>query len=286
MLYLKNFNFPNLSDEEDFRFNLHRTCYNSMYPFGILSKNKIENLEFKQITIFYGGNGSGKSTAINVISEKLGLDRDSSFNKTNFFNSYLELCSYVGKIPVNSRVITSDDVFDFMINLRNINEDLDKQRESLISEYTSLKKDNFKMKSLADYDKLKKSSMAKKLTQSEFVRRNMQENVVEQSNGESAFMYFTNKINSNALYLLDEPENSLSPEKQLELLKYLQDSVRFYDCQFIIATHSPFFLALPDALIYDFDENPVKIKNWTSLKNVQILYEFFKAHQNEFSEQV
>ena len=128
--------------------------------------------------------------------------------------------------------------------------------------------------------------MAKKLTQSEFVRRNMQENVVGQSNGESAFMYFTNKINSNALYLLDEPENSLSPEKQLELLKYLQDSVRFYDCQFIIATHSPFFLALPDALIYDFDENPVKIKNWTSLKNVQILYEFFKAHQNEFSEQV
>ena len=165
-----------------------------------------------------------------------------------------------------------------MINLRNINEDLDKQRESLISEYTSLKKDNFKMKSLADYDKLKKSNMAKKLTQSEFVRRNMQENVVGQSNGESAFMYFTNKINSNALYLLDEPENSLSPEKQLELLKYLQDSVRFYDCQFIIATHSPILIAYRNGIIYDLNDNFKEI-NYEDTEIYQVYKMFLERHE-------
>ena len=63
--------------------------------------------------------------------------------------------------------------------------------------------------------------------------------------------YFTEKILDGGLYLLDEPENSLSPQKQLELLQFLEDSVRFYDCQFIIATHSPFLLSLKGARIYD-----------------------------------
>ena len=76
MIYLKEFKFANLEQENDFRFNLHRTCYTSIYPFGILTKHFIEKIEFEPTTIFYGGNGSGKSTALNIISEKLKLERD------------------------------------------------------------------------------------------------------------------------------------------------------------------------------------------------------------------
>lgn len=70
------------------------------------------------------------------------------------------------------------------------------------------------------------------------------DNVREQSNGESAFRYFIEKMEENGLYLLDEPENSLSPERQLELMQYIEDSARFFGCQFVISTHSPFFLTM------------------------------------------
>lgn len=264
MTYLESFKFPDKYAEEDFRLSLLSTYHDIWYPFGVLSNHNIEFIKFDTITIFYGGNGSGKSTALNVISEKLKLSRDSLYNKSEFFENYLNLCSFSGKIPNKSKIIASDDVFDFMINLRFINEGVDNERESLLQEYTDLKYSEFRLKSIFDYDQLKRSIKAKKLTRSEFVRQTMSRNTGGLSNGESAYMYFTNKIDSNALYLLDEPENSLSLQKQLDLLNYLQDSARFYKCQFIIATHSPLLLSIKDALIYDFDENPVKTKKWTS----------------------
>ena len=41
-------------------------------------------------------------------------------------------------------------------------------------------------------------------------------------------LYFTQKITENALYLLDEPENSLAPARVLELADFLQDATRFF----------------------------------------------------------
>lgn len=108
------------------------------------------------------------------------------------------------------------------------------------------------------------------------------DNVREYSNGESAFLYFTEKVTENALFLLDEPENSLSPAKQQELVKFIEDSARFFGCQFVIATHSPFVLAIRGAKIYDLDEEPVDVKRWTELENVRAYYEFFKKHASEF----
>lgn len=93
---------------------------------------------------------------------------------------------------------------------------------------------------------------------------------------------FSEKIGENGLYLLDEPENSLSPERQQELLRFLEDSARFFGCQFIIATHSPFLLSIRGAKIYDIDEEPVDVKHWTELSNVRAYYEFFKQHEREF----
>ena len=108
------------------------------------------------------------------------------------------------------------------------------------------------------------------------------DNVREHSNGESAFLYFSEKIQENGLYLLDEPENSLSPERQQELVKFLEDSARFFGCQFVIATHSPFLLSMRGAKIYDLDEEVVDVKRWTKLSNVRAYYDFFKKHEKEF----
>ena len=112
--------------------------------------------------------------------------------------------------------------------------------------------------------------------------KNLVDNIREHSNGESAFIYFSEKIKENALYILDEPENSLSPEKQIKLTEFLIDSARFYNCQFVIATHSPFILSMKGAKIYDLDEDRVDVKKWTELENVRTYYEFFKKHGPEF----
>ena len=90
------------------------------------------------------------------------------------------------------------------------------------------------------------------------------------------------RITENALYLLDEPENSLSIKFQLDLAKYISDSARHFGCQFIISTHSPILLSLEGAKIYDLDSNPVTTREWTELDNVKKYYEFFKEHEWEF----
>ena len=51
------------------------------------------------------------------------------------------------------------------------------------------------------------------------------DNIRENSNGESAFRYFTERIDRRGLYLLDEPENSLSPQRQIELIEYIELSL-------------------------------------------------------------
>jgi len=286
MVYLKSFTFPNADREFDFLLGIKRNCYDSFYPFKVLSRNELDRLDFEPITILYGGNGSGKSTALNVIAEKAGISRDTVFNKTCFFSDYVSLCDMnvddEEAIPQNSRIITSDDVFDYMLNIRNLNEGIDLKREELFEEYLDAKYSKFQLKSLADYEQLKKVNSARGNTQSRFVRKQLMSNIREYSNGESAFIYFTEKIGENGLYLLDEPENSLSPKRQMELTSFLEESARFFGCQFIISTHSPFLLSIRYAKIYDLDAEPVTTKRWTELENVRTYYDFFKAHEREF----
>lgn len=284
MVYLSQFSFPDLEQEDSFIFGLQRTCYDTVYPFKILSQKHLRVLDLEPVTILYGGNGSGKTTALNVIAEKLGLQRDTLFNRSNFFGDYTALCSYKTEKALTpaGRIVTSDDVFDFMLNLRAVNEGIDQKRDALFEEYLDVKYSSFQMQSLDDYEQLKKVQTARRNSQSKYVRRNLMDNIREHSNGESAFIYFADKIKENGLYLLDEPENSLSPEKQQELLRFLADSARFFHCQFIIATHSPFILSLKGAKIYDLDAEPADVKKWTQLSNVRAYYEFFQTHKHDF----
>ena len=76
MIYLKSFHFPDGDREFDFLLKEKRQCYDTFYPFKILSRHRFEQMDFEPVTIVYGGNGSGKSTALNIIAEKLSLSRD------------------------------------------------------------------------------------------------------------------------------------------------------------------------------------------------------------------
>lgn len=286
MIYLSEFVFPGYDEEYRARLDEKRTCFNTMYPFFVLSSRGLERLDFAPVTLLYGGNGSGKTTALNVIAEALSLRRDAPFNRSSFFDDYVKLCRFrtLGPLPEESRAVSSDDVFDYMLSLRAVNEGIDAKREELFDEYFERRRSGpFQMQSLDDYDELKKVTDARKKTLSGYVRAGgMDRNVREQSNGESAYFYFTSRIQGAGLYLLDEPENSLSPQKQLELKQFLEEEARFFDCQFIIATHSPFLLSLRGAKIYDFDGDPVDVKRWTELESVQTYFRFFEEHRSAF----
>ena len=94
--------------------------------------------------------------------------------------------------------------------------------------------------------------------------------------------YFEQKLKNDTLYCLDEPENSMSPQMQLELVEMLERKARYCGCQFIIATHSPFLLAMEGARIYDLDSSPVEIKNWWELDNPKQYYAFFAKYRDLF----
>ena len=282
MLYLQRFRLPNQSQEDGFLSDIRRTCYPTKYPFHIFRYRRMPELEFEPITIFCGGNGSGKSTLLNVIAEALTLKRTTVYNRSPFFGDYVALCSHRGSVPKGSRIITSDDVFDYLLNVRYLNENLDDQREQLLSEYRDVKYSKFQMRSLEDYEELKKHVDAARSSGSQYAKSRLMEAVPEQSNGENALQFFTEAVKEHALYLLDEPENSLSAQRQLELRQFLMDSARFFGCQFVISTHSPFLLSIPGARIYDLDQTPPTVQKWTELENVRIYRDFFKNHDKEF----
>lgn len=286
-MFLERFSLPPVSVQEQVINGEKRTCYGSFYPFGVFGPHEMPAFTFAPITILYGGNGSGKSTILNVMAEKLRLRRGAVYNRSAFFDRFVDLCDAelsraCLSLPQDSRIVTSDDVFDCLLNIRSLNEGIDRKRDGLFDEYLSAKHAGFQLRSLADYQALKQHVDAQRLTQSSYVKSRLAENVRERSNGESALAFFTETVQENALYLLDEPENSLSAPRQLELRQFLADSARFYRCQLVIATHSPFLLSLPQARIYDLDSDGAPVRPWTALENVRAYRDFFQAHAEDF----
>ena len=294
MIYLRRFSLPTEGNEISFltgSFENKRTCYTSRYPFGIFLNREVPALELETVTILCGGNGSGKTTVLNLMGEKLGLRRGTVFNRSSFFGDYLALCQ-AETAPAfrdareSSRVITSDDVFDYLLDLRCMNENIDNRRRELLAEYAGARYAKFQMRSMEDVDRLRQVADAQRRTGSRYVRDRVMNDVVEKSNGESAFAFFTKEIQEGGLYLLDEPENSLSPQLQEELRAFLEDSARFYRCQFVISTHSPFLLAMKGAKIYNLDSIPVQPCRWTELEHVRVYWKFFQDHEGEFEDGV
>lgn len=268
------------------------------YPCGIFDDKKLREIYFRKITIFYGGNGSGKSTLLNLIAEKLKLNRIAPYNSGEMFDLYAENCEYTTgyddegfqyRIPNGSRIITSDDVFDYMLAVRSNNNEISESKVEAKEEWKNLKfSETLKFEGMKDYETYRLQVLARKksLSRRKFIRKTAGSEVKLNSNGETALMYFEQKLKNDTLYCLDEPENSMSPQMQLKLVTMLEEMARYCGCQFIIATHSPFLLALSGARIYDLDSKPTEIKDWWDLENTKTYFEFFEKHRGLFQKNV
>ncbi len=273
MIYLKEFELP---EKEDY----------SGYPFHLFLEKRFYDIKFDTITIFYGDNGSGKSTLLNIITETINksskvIKRKNDIVKSEYFDMYINECKYYvqNNIPLDSKIICSEDIFKNILSKRKENQEKNSAREDLKKQYLQYKYNPINYTSL---ENLSLSVETRKKTQSKFIKSRIEENSREFSNGQTALDFFDKELQENRLYLLDEPENSLSPKFQLELVQLINELSRFFKCQFIIATHSPFLLAIPNAKIYNLDETPVTEKKWYELENMQIYYNFFKENKNNF----
>ena len=87
--------------------------------------------------------------------------------------------------------------------------------------------------------------------------------------------YFSGRYDRKGLYFLDEPEAALSPTSEVGFLRILQELTARRQVQFIIATHSPILLALPEAQIYSFDGPYVKEVTYEETEQYKVYMSFF-----------
>ena len=314
MIYLESFKFPTWEEEDQFLCSYyspknpnkyaHREAYfhedtAGNYPFGVLSDHSLKSLDFTPITILYGGNGSGKSTALNVISEVLGIKRNAAYNTTVMMERYGKLCNFTvspewkaehpaAQLSEFSKMITSDDIFKNILRSRDKNEIKTAKSRILRDEILDVKyhqsyprhidfTTNEGVEEIRKVRRYKKQSVVQSLSD--------ELGTLEQgySNGENGLRCLMTEIEEDGLYLLDEPENSMSCQFQQSLAKVIHFSAMRCGAQFIIATHSPFLLAMPDAKIYNLDADPVNLAQWYELENMRIYFELFHSAADLFN---
>lgn len=228
MIYLREFN------PSDRKVN-----HPNLYPYNVLSGKFSEPLEFSEITVLYGNNGSGKSTVLNILANMLkiqGAERYKMYTDRFIKESSLQMAyderGYQRRVPENSRYIKSEDIL---------------------------------------YE-IKKIETEMKFNQEKY------------SNGETSMQIFKDYLETDSIYLLDEPEVSLSLQGQIKLSEMINEMTRFFNCQFIIATHSPLMLCLLNGQIYNLDLPKVKTMNWYELENVRFMYDFFMKYRDKFED--
>lgn len=93
-LFVNHFSFPTEEDEYGFlKSNFHLNSYHSSpYPFRIFPQKGLKGIEFSQITVLCGDNGSGKSTILNLLARRLGINHQSLYNDSVYMDAFLNFC--------------------------------------------------------------------------------------------------------------------------------------------------------------------------------------------------
>ncbi len=312
MIYLEDFRFPDWTTEEKFindqiKDGISDYYLGSIYPFNVLSSKNFYCMDFEPITILYGGNGCGKSTALNVIAQKLNVQRKSAFNSSYWMEEYVNLClchthgMYSGgeyfihekretKFDISSitKMLTSDDIFNIMQRQRVKNEQTIVKSKILHEDRRIAREMPNDLPRRLDFEtgqgvqeyidkfQLRRGSFNK------LMRSKIGEIEQGMSNGETSLLELSSLIQEPGLYILDEPENSLACDFQQKLAQIIVYSAKYCDAQFIIATHSPFLLSITGAKIYSFDTIPVSIQNWWELGNMKQYFQLFEEYRDFF----
>lgn len=211
------------------------------YPFSIPSIRHLHRLEFHPaVTFFIGENGSGKSTLLEAIAVKAGFSAEGGDRQLQFSTHDTHSPLYDCLKLERAFGRPADGFFLRAESFYNVASKL----ENLGSSFQS-----YGGKSLH-----------------------------QQSHGESFLAVLKERLQGGGVYLFDEPEAALSPQRQLSVLTLMHRLV-FHRSQLIIATHSPILLAYPHARIYQFRETGVAEVKYTETEHFQITKDFLNRHE-------
>lgn len=255
----------------------------NIYPYHVFAEKTEKLFLFQPITVLYGNNASGKSTLLNIIANKLKLEgrEYASCNKygiTAYFSDFVDECSYeLGEdesgrqfksIPERSKYIKSEDI---LYEIKKIQQE-EVLADGYIYEHVKRGMPKSEVASMRSSKEMWKQMEYMKFAQEKY------------SNGETTLQVLDDYLEPDALYLLDEPEVSLSHSNQVLLAEKINQMARLLKCQFIISTHSPFMLGTLNAKIYNLDTKDLNTVKWTELESVRYTYDFFEKHRYEFDD--
>jgi predicted ATPase len=208
------------------------------YVRSIPSIHFISQLEFnKKVTFFVGENGTGKSTLLESIAVAYGFNpeggnKDFNFSTMNTHSGLHQAITIVKGVskPKSNFFLRAESFY-------NVASKIEDYRDG------------------DDYDSYYKSYGGRSLH--------------EQSHGESFLSLIENRFMEKGLYILDEPEAALSPQRQLTLLMLIYNLAQ-KGSQFLIATHSPILLGTPDASIVSFDNGKISKVEYEETESYKI----------------
>lgn len=213
------------------------------FPFSLPAVRGLDVLDLHPaVTFLVGENGSGKSTLLEAIAVSLGFNPEGGTRNFRFgtreshseLHRYLRLAKGVAK-PRDGFFLRAESFFNVATEIERL-DDEPSSGPPIIDSYGG--------KSLH-----------------------------EQSHGESFLTLMTHRFGGQGLYLLDEPEAALSPQRQLAVLSLLHDLVQD-GSQFVIATHSPILMAYPDAFIYHLSLDGVERIEYEETEHYRVTRDF------------
>ena len=256
-----------------------------VYPNRVVAEKDLGRVEFAPVTIFYGGNGSGKSTVLNVIARTIGIRKMSYGNTSDYFRGYTNLCEYESSWVINHRnacFIRSEDIMEGIMDIRRTNRETTErvyQDAVVLDDYVEGLADKLRdPESMEHWER----ALIARLSDGQKLLNALNGREEQFSNGESAMQYIEKYLSRYSLFFLDEPENSLDAIHQQNLAGLIEDHVRKSNGQFIIATHSPFLMAMEGAKVIDLDSSPAEERPWYELPNMISYFDFFKKHSVKF----
>jgi predicted ATPase len=236
------------------------------FPFNIPAVRFAKGIELgDQVTIFVGDNGCGKSTLLESIAYSIDIPliggriggASPSFEAAKAIKPYLE---------INWKRETHKGFFFRAEDFSHFIDHVDREREKIAMELIDLKGkvDDSVIEQMRE-------NMNYALTR---MRKDYGMDVQALSHGEAYLTILQTRVGDKGIFLLDEPEAALSPLKQLSLIAFILEVLKGAKAQFIIATHSPILLGIPDAVLYEIREEGMERVQYTETDHYRITKRF------------
>jgi predicted ATPase len=238
------------------------------YPFSLPVVRDFPGIAFQApVTFFVGENGSGKSTCLEALAVAAGsitagredLVRDGTMAGARALGDALRLTW--NKRTNRGFFLRAEDFLGYTERTQQLERDLHDMAQDFEERFEG---------------EGRTRAVGSAMGQRHAIVDRYGPDLHARSHGESFLQFFEERFVPGGLYLLDEPETPLSPQRQLALLAMLKDMLE-QDAQFIVATHSPILMAFPDAVIYSFDEAPLREVAFDDLDHVTFTRDFLNA---------